>query len=278
MSTRIYGGYRLAAGSSLHAFLGRVRDTINPVRDGEDVKLLATIVAGDVCGRWLRGESVPPGAADTAYECWAETQAAMNPNDWDHDVNRFELSTGTDPATGRVMVILRTENENLRSAFEAMEEVEEYGYWNNSDSYPLGVTRADWEIRGDAWDRMLPGSGQVSRSMTDWALRDGTDVRPELRVLGGTGPDFASAAPTLAGEHGMDPHSAVLHAMSGDVRPHLTGITGVVAAHLPALTVELLTAGSSGAVIDPGYAQALRAACATVYDRDDTVRTTASRA
>jgi hypothetical protein len=35
----------------------------------------------------------------------------------------------------------------LRATFEAMDEVEEYGYWNGTGSYPDGVTRPDWEMR-----------------------------------------------------------------------------------------------------------------------------------
>jgi hypothetical protein len=34
-----------------------------------------------------------------------------------------------------------------------MDEVEEYGYWNGTGSYPDGATRPDWEMREAAWER-----------------------------------------------------------------------------------------------------------------------------
>lgn len=280
MSTKIPNGFRLAEGTDLAAFKCAVRSVLDPLRDREDLKLLAIETAKYVDGRWLAGDPVLPGAAGIAYAHWADAQSKMSVRDYDHDENRFELSIGTDPGTGRIMVIAHAENRVLLNAFEDLPEVEEYGYWDHSDSYPEGITRADWEIREAAWNRMLPGLGRPSDTMDNWTLRDTVEIRDELRALGGAGIALAPElndrarnkaldiyADYLCRDQGVEVMRAVRHVAFGrgvSVRP----VIEAVAAYLPALTVELLTEGSRGAVIDPGYRDAARSACEALYEQD----------
>ncbi|MDP9889558.1 hypothetical protein [Pseudarthrobacter enclensis] len=100
----------------------------------------------------------------------------MSVNDYDHDVNRFRLSIGTD----RIVIIVHTENPALLSAFKELPEVEEYGYWDHTDSYPEGVTGTDRKIREDVLDGTIPGI-RVSDTMDTWVLRDTVEIREELR-------------------------------------------------------------------------------------------------
>ncbi|ACL42047.1 hypothetical protein Achl_4096 (plasmid) [Pseudarthrobacter chlorophenolicus A6] len=278
MSTKIYNGFRLAEGTDLDAFKSKVRDVIDPLRDQEDIKLLAIETAKYVDSRWLAGDPILPGTAAAAYAQWAEAQSKMSVYDYDHDLNRFELSIGTDPGTGSIMIIARAENHVLLDAFEALPEVEEYGYWDNNDSYPEGVTRADWKIREAAWDRTLPGP-RFSDSMDTWVLRDTVEIREEQRSVESFLPhipdseDRARSAGLdaygdyLFRDQGIEVMKAVNHVVFGrgvSVRP----VIDTIASYLPALTVELLTEGSHGAVIAEGYRGAVKAACAALYEQD----------
>jgi hypothetical protein len=211
MSTKIPNGFRLAEGTDLDVFKTRVRRVIDPLRDQEDLKLLAIEAAKFVDSRWLAGDPILPGAADTAYAQWADAQSRMSVNDYDHDENRFKLSIGTDPGSGRIMVIAFAENHTLLEAFEDLEGVEEYGYWDHSDSYPEGVTQADWEIRKTAWDRMLPGLGGPSATMDTWILRDTVEIREELRSVDALLP-YIPDWPTVPGPPAWTPTRSTLTA------------------------------------------------------------------
>lgn len=283
MSTNIYHGFRLTEGTDVTAFKGRVRELLDPLRDQEDLKLLAIETAKYVDSRWLAGEPILPGAAGTAYAQWAEAQSKLSVYDYDHDLNRFELSIGTDPGNGRIMVIVRAENHVLMGAFEDLPEAEEYGYWDNNDSYPEGVTKAGWEVREAAWELTLPGI-KISDTMDTWILRDAVEIRDELRSLDGASADrLLSHIPAVADRAksaGMDAYAdhlhrdrgvevmrAVQHVVFGrgkSVRP----VIDTVASYLPAITRELITEGSAGAVADSGYRDAVRAACEDLYEAD----------
>lgn len=280
MSTKIRNGYRLAAGTDLAAFKRSVRSVIDPVRDQEDLKLLAVQTAKFVDGRWLAGDPILPGAAGTAYAQWAEAQSKMSVHDYDHDENRFELSIGTDPGTDRIMVIAFAENHALLEAFEELPEVEEYGYWDHNDSYPEGVTRADWKVREAAWDRMLPGLGRPSDTMESWILRDTVEIREELRrdtarlialapspAERAVFPGKDAYANHLRQDRGIEVMKAVRFVVfnrGASVQP----VIDTVASFLPPLTAALLTDGSADAVLDPGYKDAVAAACAALYEQD----------
>ncbi|MDP9889557.1 hypothetical protein [Pseudarthrobacter enclensis] len=66
MSTKIPNGFRLAEGTDLDAFKQTVRDAVDPLRDQEDLMLLAVETAKFVDSHWLAGEPIPAGAAATA--------------------------------------------------------------------------------------------------------------------------------------------------------------------------------------------------------------------
>ncbi len=177
------------------------------------------------------------------------------------------------------MGIVYAENKTLLDAFQTMNEVEEYGYWNNTDSYPDGVTRADWLLRKAAWDRMLPGMGRPSDTMETWVLRDTPTIREELqdpRLLLSHMPSLSARAHNIGADayssylvqtHGIDVWDAVRHTGFGR-SAKLEMVVDTVAAHLPEITVDLLVQGSSGTAIGPGYADALKAACDTLYELD----------
>ena len=64
--------------------------------------------------------------------------------------------------TGDFLGYLTGGNATYRKALLAMPGVTEYGFWNNTDCYPDGVTRADWKVREATWEATLP-SGFFNR-------------------------------------------------------------------------------------------------------------------
>ncbi|WP_422758882.1 hypothetical protein [Paenarthrobacter sp. C1] len=68
-------------------------------------------------------------------------------------------------------------------------------------------------------------------------------------------------------EHGIDAMDAVNFVGFGR-SARLSLVTHVAAAYLPAITPELVKEGSHGAVIDPAYAEAMKAACEELYELD----------
>lgn len=60
------------------------------------------------------------------------------------------------PCHDEVFLLLFTEEREIEDMFDAMEEIEEYSYWDNSDQ-PDGMTWEQWEERGAEWDEALVG-------------------------------------------------------------------------------------------------------------------------
>jgi hypothetical protein len=115
--------------------------------------------------------------------------------------------------------------------------------------------------------------------MDTWVLRDSVEIREELRDVHALLPHIPTPA-DRARNAGMDSYADHLHRDRGievmkavrfvvfgrgaSVRP----VIDTVASFLPDLTSGLLTDGSAGAVIDPGYQDAVAAACAALYEQD----------
>lgn len=283
MSTTIYNGYRLAAGTDPFHFLARLRAVMDPARDAADAKLLAGLYAEAIDRAWFAGKPVPCDVGIEAWRAWYGEQSLMKPSERRQDPNGFGIQIGLDPETGRYLILLLTENDGLREVFEAMDEVEEYGYWDNTDSYPDGVTREDWEIREAAWNRVIDRPGYTN--MVDFRLRPPYDqgARRFLGIDGeDTSPVFAQlptsrerARPVgsdaygsyLAREKNIDPMTAAQFVVFNRSK-NLAAIVDLVESYLPEITPELVAEGSGRTVIDPGYKEALTAACAALYELD----------
>ncbi|HEX9088870.1 MAG TPA: hypothetical protein VF867_15235 [Arthrobacter sp.] len=282
MSTNISHGYRLKPGIDPFTFVARLREVMDPARDTADAALLAGLYVKAIDTPWFRGAPIGDDAGWTAWRDWKKEQDALSPMERDLDPNEFGVQIGLDTATGRYLILLISYNEDLTDAFRAIEEVEEYGYWS-SEEPPEGVTDADWAERQDAWARVIARPGYTNmlsfnlRPVYDGGVRrflgiDGDDTAPVFASL----PSDAERARDvganaysgyLAHEHGIDPMTAVQHVVFGR-SAQLSLVTDVAAAYLPAITPELVTEGSHGAVIDPAYTEAMKAACAALFELD----------
>ena len=66
------------------------------------------------------------------------------------------------PCNDEVFLLLFTEESEIHDIFDAMEEIEEYPYWDNTDQ-PEGMTWEEWEVRGKEWDEAI-GDGVPSQN------------------------------------------------------------------------------------------------------------------
>ena len=193
MSTKIYSGLRLVAGADLWEFLQQLRREANVIRDRLDARLLAADAAMIVDRRRI-GNPVPdeqPGgrarsAIWEAVDRFKADQDKLGKSDIGHDPHRLELSVGYDPVASRHMLIMYCEATELRELVTGHPDVEEYGYWNNSDQ-PDGVTDQEWDERRQAWNRVLPGVGIPAETMLTFTLRSHPHAGMTLVGLAGTG-------------------------------------------------------------------------------------------
>jgi hypothetical protein len=176
MSTKLHHGYRLAVGTDPFTFIAAARTALDPVRDRADAGVLAERAVEIIDRAVVDGTGVPlrygmpVGPLENALHELDEEQAKLKTTDWGHDPNRLKLSIGRDPETGLLAVLLFAEASLLVEAFWGLPEVEEYGYWNNTDQ-PDGVTDAEWDERRSFWDRVLPGYTPPAVAMLTWTLR-----------------------------------------------------------------------------------------------------------
>lgn len=282
MSTKIHNGYRLAEGTDPFTFIARLRTVMDPARDAADAKLLARLYVRAIDGPWFRGQPIEEGAGYAAWREWKTEQDSMGTMDRRHDPNEFGVEIGLDEVTGRHLLLLISYNRDLTAAFKKIDGVEEYGYWNDTDDYPDGVTKADWEERKAAWNRVIPRGGYTNlltftlRPAYDDGVRGllGIDCEDTAAVFASL-PSDAERARDAGGNaymsylyaHGVDAMDAVNFVGFGR-SARLSLVTDVAAAHLPAITLALVTEGSHGAVIDPAYTKAMRSACEELYELD----------
>lgn len=285
MSTKIHNGYRLAAGTDLFEFTRRVRELIDPIRDELDADLLARLFTGAVDTLWLKGEGVPPMLSFTTFSQWEDGQSKLKDEDRQKDPNRFELCFGEDPDTGRILVRLYTDQSAMAGAFESMDEVEEYDYWDNADE-PNRTTPEQWDERRAAWDRVMPDYTAPAESMLTFTLRSesnpGTMMLCALR--GGADDSVLKKIPgrteravniartryvrLLVNTHGVDTLAAFKHSLTARIKQELVTIGALIEPGLWDVDRELLVEGSGERTSEPEIIAALDAACAGLFEAE----------
>ena len=278
MSTKIHHGHRLADGTDLQAFLAALPAVMSPIRDRLDAARIIDKALTSIDEADRRGVARPAQPAAMALQkILAEEADPRNAHTVWGSWNEVELAYGTDPDTGRTMILIFAVENVYTEALRAMPQVEAYGYWNNSDR-PAGVSEREWEDRRQAWARTLP-TGVPADSMDSWELE-----KPEGRVealltrilssdeeLSRWAPDFNRArrlaintyAEWLHATTGMDPIECAGPAFRAD----LDWLIFMIGPVLAPMTVELLTTGTGASGLYPIMDQ-VRAACEHVQDDD----------
>lgn len=188
MSIRIEHGYRLAPGTDPTEFLTRVSVALDPVRDVLDARLYARLLAAVFDDR-------DPAATITAADLHAQARAAFTAtvgqgapgervND-PHEVT-IDISNSTD-AEGHHYALFGAEQHDYYPVWEALREVEPFGYWNSTDP-PADVTPTAWAHRRAAWEWLI-AARRISDVTTRWALRPTSE--PHWDII--TAPDTVLA-------------------------------------------------------------------------------------
>lgn len=278
MSTKIPHGYRLAAGTDTEAFLAALPSVMAPVWDRLDMariieKALTRIDEAD--RRNIPRPKAP--ARDVLAEILADEANPRNAGTVWSGWNEVSLSWGTDPGTGRTMLLLHaTEKSAYTEALRSMPGVEPYPYWNNSDR-PDDVSEGEWAERKAAWYRMIPRHS-ASDTMQNWELdRPVSRVHALLDEVLTSGdlqpwlPKFNRerwvAINTYSGwlhkTHGVDPMDCAGAAFRADLSP----LTDIIRPALAPLNAQLLIDGAGENRLHPLMDQVL-AACADVRGDD----------
>lgn len=100
---------------------------MDPPRDAADAKLLARLYSHAIDRAWFAGKPIEAGAGYTAWRQWHLDQQKLKPMDREHNPNEFGIRIGRDRVTGAYCLLLITYNEDLREAFNRIEDVDEYG-------------------------------------------------------------------------------------------------------------------------------------------------------
>lgn len=197
MSTKIYNGYRLTAGTDPFTFIHTSRPALDHARDQADSHDLADRATRHLDNHLTRtgNTTLKHSALQQALHDIDEQNGTARPGTRDDDPNSLELSFGRDPDTGRTGVLLFTHSTHLRDAFDQLPEVEPYKYWNNTDQ-PADLTDHQWAKRREFWDRLLPGAGTPAESMLTWTLR-GPYHPGTMSLLLDRSPLILDALPTL---------------------------------------------------------------------------------
>lgn len=69
----------------------------------------------------------------------------------------------------RVIGILFCDNKELLETFYSMPEIEEYAYFNNSDT-PEEISQEDWNYRGKVWDKLFETNMTANKTMFSYDI------------------------------------------------------------------------------------------------------------
>lgn len=149
MSIKVYGGYRLSPGTDLFAFCDRARKVVGQAALAERQNTIMRMAMFSVFEDDIAGEQWPRSPLDDAI-----TEQMTRPDPVLHHPQIVFV-----PCEGEVLAITYDFPRLAATAWVAMPEVEEYGYWNNADR-PEGVTDEEWVERERVWGEGLRLGGQ----------------------------------------------------------------------------------------------------------------------
>lgn len=149
MSTKIYDGVRIET-DDIFAFTTKLHGVIHDV-----FKILCQELVMQEITRTFDSEAGddPQKILFAAEKRWMKEQGETPSHSFLHDPLRFSFVFGRS-ASGQLLGNPFSGNHKYTEALMAMEEIEEYGYWNNTDSEE-GVTEEEWDFRRKEWDSML---------------------------------------------------------------------------------------------------------------------------
>ena len=175
MSTKIYNGYKIPKSLDvLQDFIIDFRNKAEEIVLNDLTKLTAEMTSYNV-DRFFFNSLKEPELADSAlqkvmrliddeYSKIKKTKQRNPTYDFE-----CEVSVLVPKESDKILLLLFTEKQNIKSLFESYEFIEEYCYWNNSDK-PNDISESDWKQREIDWNKALPGSGVPARNGLSFEL------------------------------------------------------------------------------------------------------------
>lgn len=252
MSTKIHHGYQLVdvPGGNVLACAPLLRSVMVPVYQSLYFRVAAEVAVGALdAARFgvdhVEDTRVPVRAVDTLTPV---VVADLFLNDIHHhmaksgersphyDMN-MQVTFLPDPNPGdaaAAYALLFTERAEYRDAWQALDWVEPFPYWNNTDP-PEGVSPDDWKARQVVWERVVGWDPPAVRGLS-WSLLGGvhpcsavTDPGRLLDVV----PSREQRARRVASSMAAGSSFSELRADIDRIAPGLVG-------DLPAVTLESL--------------------------------------
>lgn len=162
MSTKIYTGFILAPGTDIFALTKKAREYFLPVLQKRLNAAFMEMTArqydraffSETADAFRAENSIEDGGTITVRHILRAVRRELK--EYIDGIDNFQVKIGfaPDPETGRMLGYFLGKDE-LFDEFLEFEEVSDYHYQNSSDG-PDGVSKADWEERRKAWDRVLP--------------------------------------------------------------------------------------------------------------------------
>lgn len=165
MSTKIYNGYMIGNCSlaELHIFVMKARQILDNVRENMYQKLVINWITNKIDRLTLNlldeqkiieeeGCCLQTLARNYIIKQIKEIkQTGGRDSEYDIDYN-FSII----PIKDKILILIYFEREEFIEAWEGMEEVNDYPYWNNTDP-PEELSDELWNKREKDWEEALPG-------------------------------------------------------------------------------------------------------------------------
>ena len=89
-----------------------------------------------------------------AYEIYKKTREHKNTLSPDEYWNDYTCEINFYTMNGKTLIVCRAEKDFYQEILEKMDNISEYGYWNNTDK-PEDISDDEWDIRLSEWDPAL---------------------------------------------------------------------------------------------------------------------------
>ena len=168
MSTKIYNGFRINGDTDLFDFRKKVTDELKPYILAEITSHAVQSMIFDFDGLTIKdgllAESTRKNIRGTTGGLtsdklrfhdlyWSYFAKEREDSESDYVKKNAHLTLTYNARVNKIFVLINAHN-NVIEAFEKMDGVEKYPYWNNSDR-PDEISGEEWKTRGKEWNEVL---------------------------------------------------------------------------------------------------------------------------
>lgn len=191
MSTKIFNGWRMPD-TTLDEAVKKIqgfRRLISEQADALAAQKLAHLMTNAIDLKARRAASGKPLSehhfhnVDQIWQEILQRQAKIKETmGRDPDVD-FEVTMNIYPMNGSVLGVIYSEQQDWENAWFAIDGVEHYGYWNNTDR-PDEVSEEEWQQRERDWDSVLGRwSEPADMSGASATIHGGHVAKPSMSAI-----------------------------------------------------------------------------------------------